>query len=87
MLLQHLQEGGKQGAIAVAMGVADSTVSRLKSDHAEGVLALLYHAGLKVVPQSVNCYPAADVEAWYAAYRRQVTHAETAAELFKGSDE
>jgi hypothetical protein len=86
LLLQAMQSDAKQSAIATYMGVDDSTISRLKNTHSQGVLTMLYYAGLKVVPQAMQCYPAADVEAWYAAYRRQVTNAETAAQLFKGDE-
>lgn len=81
-VLQVLKSDGKQGQVATAIGVSDSSMSRLVNDHLELVLAVLYHSGFKVVSQEMKCYPAQDVEAWYAAYRRQVQHAETAAQLF-----
>lgn len=49
-VLQALQEPGKAGALAVAMGLSDSTVSRVKNERAEEVILFLAYLGLKVVP-------------------------------------
>ena len=76
-LLQALSDGGKQGAIAVALGVSDSTVSRIKTDKVEDALALLYLAGFKVVPQDVKCYRADYVEALHTMARMHITEART----------
>ena len=54
-VLQAMQTPGKGGAIAAAMGVSDSAVSRLKNEHLEPVLQLLYHLGFKVVPEDFKC--------------------------------
>jgi hypothetical protein len=40
LALQRLQEPGKAGAVAVAMGVSDSTISRIKTERMEEVVAL-----------------------------------------------
>lgn len=85
-IFHALKTDGKQGQIATAMGVSDSTMSRLVNDHMEAVIAILYHAGFKVVSQEMRCYPAPDVEAWFSAYKRQVEHAQTAAQLFEGME-
>lgn len=82
-VLQVLQNAGKQGAIAAAMGSSDSTVSRIKNEHLENAITVLYCAGFKVVESAMRCYPAQDVEAWYAAYRREMLRSETAAQLFQ----
>lgn len=55
LALQRLQEPGKAGAVAVAMGVSDSTISRIKTERMEEVVALLAHLGLKVVPAEFKC--------------------------------
>lgn len=49
-VLQSLQEPGRQVALAVALGVSESTISRVKNERLEECLALLYCAGFKVVP-------------------------------------
>lgn len=55
LALQRLQEAGKAGAVAAAMGVSDSTVSRLKTERLEECVLLLAHLGLKVVPTDFKC--------------------------------
>lgn len=55
LALQQLQEPGKAGAIAVAMGVSDSTVSRLKNEHLQQAAELCAHLGIKWVPADHTC--------------------------------
>jgi predicted XRE-type DNA-binding protein len=62
-VLQATQRDGKQTAIAAAMGVSDSTVSRLLSDHLDKFALVLAHAGLKVVPIEMQCFPKDQVHA------------------------
>jgi hypothetical protein len=45
------------------MGVSESTVSRMKNDQLEQFCLLLAHAGLKVVPIEMQCFPADKVQA------------------------
>ncbi len=63
MILRALQEPGKQAAIAVSMGVSESTVSRMKTDQLEQLCLLLAHAGLKIVPVEMQCFPEDKVQA------------------------
>lgn len=53
--LQALQEPGKAGAVAAAMGVSDSTISRIKTERLEEVVMFLAHLGLKVVTSESRC--------------------------------
>lgn len=62
-VLRALQEPGRQVAIATAMGVSESTVSRFKNDQLEQFCSVLAHAGLKVVPTDMQCFPADKVQA------------------------
>jgi hypothetical protein len=55
LALQRLQEPGKAGACAAAMGTSDSTVSRIKTERLEECVLLLAHLGLKVVPADFKC--------------------------------
>lgn len=55
LALQALQESGKAGAVAAAMGVSDSTISRIKTERLEEVALMLAHLGLKVVPANFKC--------------------------------
>lgn len=61
--MQRLQEPGRAVAIAAAMGCSESTISRLKNEHLEPFCRLLAHAGLKVVPVEMQCFPQARVQA------------------------
>lgn len=49
VVLQRLS-GGNQVAIATALGLSESTISRHKNEHLELFAKILAHAGLKVVP-------------------------------------
>lgn len=55
LALRALQEPGTAAALAVAMGMSDSTISRIKTERLEEVLLMLGHLGLKVVPASYRC--------------------------------
>lgn len=67
-VLRALQAPGRQVAIATAMGVSESTVSRLKTEHLAQICALLAHAGLKVVPaEDLSVDPTAVQALWFFA--------------------
>lgn len=55
LVLQRLQEPGTGVAVAAAMGVSESTVSRLKTGHLEELALMLATLGLKVVPTEYKC--------------------------------
>ena len=57
-----MQDPGTARAVALVLGVSESTVSRTKAD-AEGVFALLYQLGFKVVAQDAVCVDRARLEA------------------------
>lgn len=84
VVLQALASDASAASVAAAMGVSESTISRLKNDHLESFALLLAHLGLKVVPVGVQCY-----EPQYIALVHQLAmpemqrRAETAA-LFAG---
>lgn len=71
-VLQAMQTPGKGVAIASAMGVSEATVSRLKNEQMEGVVAFLYHAGFKVVPQDYRCIPDVQARAWFDSHLREL---------------
>lgn len=55
LALQRLQEPGTGIAVAAAMGVSESTVSRIKTERLEEVALFLACLGLKVVPAEFKC--------------------------------
>ena len=62
-VLQRLQDPGTGVAVAAAMGVSESTVSRFKNEHMETLCQVLAHLGLKVVPVEMQCFPPEQVQA------------------------
>ena len=76
-ILRALQDPGRQGSIATAMGVSESTVSRMKNDQLDQFCLLLAHAGLKVVPMEMQCFPQDKVHALLTLARdhlQQIEH-------------
>lgn len=71
-VLQSLSVAGKQASIAAAMGVSDSTVSRIKTQDLEGCIQFLYHAGFKLVPEDHRSIPEVTARAWFESHRREV---------------
>lgn len=55
LALHRLQEPGKAGAVAAAMGVSDSTISRIKTERLEECMQFLAHLGIKCVPADYRC--------------------------------
>jgi predicted XRE-type DNA-binding protein len=56
VVLKATQRDATQAAIAASIGISESTLSRLMSDHLDKFAQVLAHAGLKVVPVTVQCY-------------------------------
>lgn len=59
LVLQAMEDPGKAGALAVAMGVSDATVSRIKNERLKEVALLCAHLGIKWVPADHTCVDAA----------------------------
>lgn len=68
--MHALQEPGKAGAVAAAMGTSDSTVSRIKTERLEEVVLFLAHLGLKIVPADFKCVDRAAFEFLTATHQR-----------------
>ena len=81
LVLRRLQEPGTQAAIAAAMGVSESTVSRLKNEHLEGVAMLLAHAGIKLVPASSRCFDPDYIDAVLRLAKAHMKSLESARQL------
>lgn len=61
-LLQGIHRSG-QSRIAEAVGVSEATISRLKTEQLAQVAAVIAAAGMKVVPDTMRCYPAKKMNA------------------------
>lgn len=59
----HALAATGQADVARAMGVSESTVSRLKDGTLDQLGALLAHVGLKVVPAGMQCFDPSYVDA------------------------
>lgn len=67
-----LKELASMGQVTAAglIGVSESTVSRMKDGDLEKFSDLLAACGLKIVPVSMQCFPAEEVEALRILARR-----------------
>lgn len=75
LAFQALQDPGTAGAVAVAMGLSESTVSRIKNERLGEVLTMLAHLGLKVVPADFRCVDAATYSFLTATHQRVMARA------------
>lgn len=80
-VLQALADPGRQVAIAAAMGVSESTVSRLKNDHLDSLCKLLAHSGLKIVPVEVKCFAPEKVDALLTLAKAHLAGVESSDEM------
>lgn len=81
-VLRALQEPGRQVAAATAMGVSESTVSRIKTDQIEQVCLLLACVGLKVIPTSMECVPVEQMQALLTLARTHLNQIERPDQLY-----
>lgn len=75
LALQRLQEPARAVAVASAMGLSESTVSRLKNERMEEVILFLAHFGLRVVPAEFKCVDPTAYAFLVATHQRVVTKA------------
>jgi AraC-like DNA-binding protein len=71
-VLKRVHTGPTQSAIAAAMGVSESTVSRLLSEHLDKLALVLAHAGLRLVDESAKVYPPEYVAALHVLAARHM---------------
>lgn len=82
VILQRVQRDASQVAVAAAMGVSESTVSRmLAPEHLDKLALLLAHAGLKVVPIEMQCFSQEKVQALLTLARDHLTTIERPEQL------
>lgn len=79
-ILQALATVG-QASVAEAIGVSESTVSRMKDGELERLAQLLAALGLKVVPEAVKCYEPAFIESIFQLAKQRMAQVESASEL------
>jgi len=76
-VLKATQRDASQTAIAAAMGMSESTVSRLLSDHLEKLAQVLAHAGLRVVAADMRCFPPDYVDALLLMAKQHLSAVQT----------
>ena len=87
VILQRTQRDATQVALATALGVSESTVSRmLAPESLDKMAAMLAHAGLKVVPVERVCVDPQMYEAMTRIASRAMADAETAQRLVWGDE-
>jgi transcriptional regulator with XRE-family HTH domain len=74
-IFHRLQEAGTGSQVASAMGVSESTVSRIKNERLEEVLLFLGHLGYKVVPTEFKCVNPSTYEFLVESHRRVIEKA------------
>lgn len=82
-ILQSVQEPGSQVAIAKTLGTSESTVSRIKNQMLEDVLAFLYCAGWKVVQSDRVCVDPGALDFMRRTTSRVMSQSELAAQLWE----
>ena len=85
-ILRALQEPGRQVALATAMGISESTVSRFKTDQLEQLCTLLSHLGLKVVPSEYQCVDQKTFAAFQILWERAMSQTSAAKLIFEDAD-
>ena len=81
VVLRRLQADASQKAVALAMGVNESTVSRLINDHLAKFCLLLAHCGLKVVPIEARCFKPEEVDALVLLAKRHMASVTSSQQL------
>jgi hypothetical protein len=85
-VLQAMQATGTGVALSIAMGKSEATISRIKNDQLEDVLALLYHLDFKIVTGSKVCVDVGELNMLRQTYSRAVQNEKLAAQLFGGDE-
>jgi hypothetical protein len=86
LALRALQEPGKAGALAVSMGISDSTVSRIKTERLEEVLLFLSHLGIKCVPSEYQCVDPKTFAAFEVLFAKAMSQTTPAKLIFEDAD-
>ena len=68
LVIQAFSRKGHE-LIAAEIGVSEPTVSRLKNEHLGNFVNALRASGLKIVPDTMRCYPEAQIEAIFQLAR------------------
>jgi len=76
-VLKATQREATQAGIASALGVSESTISRLLTDHLEKFAMTLACAGLRVVNSDMRCFPPDYVDALLLMAKQHLSTVQT----------
>jgi len=80
LCLQELARHG-QRPVAEALGVHESTISRIKEADLERLCRLVARLGLKIVPADMKCYRPEDIEPYIQSAKQHMTRLHSAEQL------
>ena len=80
-VVKRMHDGTSQAAVAAAMGMSESTVSRFISDHLDKFALVLAHTGLRVVDERKRCFDPEYVDALRTLAREYIKQAPLARDL------
>lgn len=85
LILQRIH--GSQSAIAAAMGVSESAISRFKGEQLEMFCRVLAHAGIKAVPAELKCYDPRELDALFVLARGQFDRAQSVDDVLRWEED
>ncbi|MFT3720399.1 AsnC family protein [Pseudorhodoferax sp.] len=85
-VLRALQEPGRQVALATALGVSESTVSRFKTEQLEQLCAFLAHLGMKIVPSTHRCIDPKTFDAFEVLFSKAMSMTTPARLIFEDTE-
>lgn len=80
LVVQAFARKGHQ-VIADEIGTSEATVSRLKNEHLGHFVRALRAVGLKIVPDTMRCYPEPQIEAIFQLARAHMSQMQTSRAL------
>ena len=86
-LRKGMAEQGKQVALAAAMGVSESTISRMNGDVLDTFSSIIAHCGLKLVSIEAVCVSRARAEAMGELFNAALAKQKNVASLLWDDDQ
>lgn len=81
-----LAEPGRAAGVAAAMGLSESTVSRIRNERLDEVLLFLAHLGIKCVPSDYQCVDQKTFAAFQILWERAMSQTSAAKLIFEEAD-
>jgi len=78
-----LSEPGRAAGIAAAMGVSESTISRMRNERLDEILLFLAHLGIKCVPSEFQCVDQKTFAAFQILWEKAMSQTSAAKLIFE----